>query len=339
MNIAFITIYDVYNKDRCFNETSCKIGENLLLPYIKLKEFLEKQGHNYHTVDMYNNLSDIDYVIFQDIKPSYLQGCKTMIDILRYIYHKQWKNDILQKVIKILPKEKRLLIMVEPPINCSTSYLYKVHRHFNTIFTWNDDLVDNIKYFKLNFPQIIPSYDYRISFNEKKFLTMICGNKTSSEKNELYSMRKKIIEYFENNDECTFDLYGFGWNASNLKNYQGIITSKLKTLSQYKFSICFENMSGVNGYVTEKIFDCFFAGCVPVYLGADNIVNYIPEDSFIDMRKFTCIKDLVHFLKSISIKQYEKYLNAAHCYINSSFFKETFSVEHYINTIYQKIIQ
>ena len=42
-------------------------------------------------------------------------------------------------------------------------------------------------------------------------------------------------------------------------------------------------MRNVNGYVTEKIFDAFKAGCVPVYWGAENITKYVPAECFIDM--------------------------------------------------------
>ena len=70
-------------------------------------------------------------------------------------------------------------------------------------------------------------------------------------------------------------------------SYAGEISSKRAILEQYKFSICYENMSDMPGYITEKIFDCFFAGCVPIYLGASNMTDYIPGGTFIDKRKFS----------------------------------------------------
>ena len=45
-------------------------------------------------------------------------------------------------------------------------------------------------------------------------------------------------------------------------------------------------MRDVLGYITEKIFDSFAAWCVPVYWGASNVTDYIPEGCFIDRRKF-----------------------------------------------------
>lgn len=34
-------------------------------------------------------------------------------------------------------------------------------------------------------------------------------------------------------------------------------------------------------YVTEKLYDGLVAGCVPIYLGAPNIYDYIPHNSSI----------------------------------------------------------
>ena len=38
-------------------------------------------------------------------------------------------------------------------------------------------------------------------------------------------------------------------------------------------------------YVTEKLFDAFAGGCVPIYLGAPNIEAFLPDpDAIVDMR-------------------------------------------------------
>jgi hypothetical protein len=38
-------------------------------------------------------------------------------------------------------------------------------------------------------------------------------------------------------------------------------------------------------YVTEKLFEAFAGGCVPVYLGAPNIEAFLPDpDAIVDMR-------------------------------------------------------
>ena len=39
-------------------------------------------------------------------------------------------------------------------------------------------------------------------------------------------------------------------------------------------------------WITEKIFDCFYAGTIPVYLGAPDVARWLPPECFIDMRRF-----------------------------------------------------
>lgn len=66
-----------------------------------------------------------------------------------------------------------------------------------------------------------------------------------------------MIEYLEQNDH-EFDLYGYGWEKEGFKSYKGSVKDKLEILSHYKYCVCYENMRGEKGYITEKIFDCFF---------------------------------------------------------------------------------
>jgi hypothetical protein len=81
--------------------------------------------------------------------------------------------------------------------------------------------------------------------------------------------------------------------------YRGFAESKAEILGNYKFALCFEN-SILKGWVTEKIFDCFFAGTVPVYWGAPDIQDYVPQDCFIDMRQFKDYAALNNYLKSLT---------------------------------------
>ena len=55
---------------------------------------------------------------------------------------------------------------------------------------------------------------------------------------------------------------GGRWN----NNIGGPVTDKIAWLKNYKFNICFEN-SSYPGYLTEKLFDAFAAGCIPIYWG------------------------------------------------------------------------
>lgn len=208
------------------------------------------------------------------------------------------------------------------------------HSQFSKIFTWNDELVDNKKYFKINFSHKFPEdKDLHCSlqnhFSEKKFCTLISGNKKVKHKLELYTERVRTIRWFETNTTEEFDLYGFGWDkftstnrymsfivsriplltklfAPKFSSYKGQVESKFETLRNYKFAICYENARDIPGYITEKIFDCFFAGCVPVYWGAPNIGIHIPKNCFVDRRDFSSNEELYSYLKKISVEEYEQ---------------------------------
>lgn len=58
------------------------------------------------------------------------------------------------------------------------------------------------------------------------------------------------------------------------------IKTKLEALEQYRYSIAIEN-SSTPFYFTEKITDCFLAGCMPFYYGAQNIADFFPKESFV----------------------------------------------------------
>lgn len=224
-------------------------------------------------------------------------------------------------------KEKNILICTEPPNVNPFNYMKIFHSYFIKVYTWNDDLVDNIKYFKIKLPKSSLGIKTKVKkFKEKKYLTLINSNKFSFKQpsffgKELYSERIKAIEFFEGNIPDKFFLYGRGWNKPKKYNlreqiigfkkystYRGEVADKIKLLSNFKYCLCFENLTDVNGYITEKIFDCFKARCVPIYWGASNIEKYIPKDCFIDFREFGNYEKLLIFLSSVNEKRYNRYI-------------------------------
>ena len=231
------------------------------------------------------------------------------------------------------PKEKKVLILLEPPTVEPEHYDAKYHEGFEKVFIMLDDYVDNKKHFKLFYPQpSIQMIDDVVSFDQKKLCTMIFGNKSSTHHLELYSKRREIIRFFENHAPDEFDLYGVGWEKANYPLYKGPVSSKKDVLKNYKFCICYENMRDVNGYITEKIFDAFFAGCVPVYWGAKNISQFIPKECFIAREEFESNESLYNYLKSISVDQYGEYITAIRKYLASSA-SDFFSKEYFAKNV------
>lgn len=134
---------------------------------------------------------------------------------------------------------------------------------------------------------------------------------------DIYPLRLSLIEKYARFSE--FYLFGKGWTEA-IKNWPRIqripfanypmpCSDKLITLSKFRFSICFENCI-YPGYITEKIFDSFFAGVVPVYLGAPDITDYIPSDCFINFRKFASLEELWMSLESFSESEWNNHRDA-----------------------------
>jgi hypothetical protein len=56
----------------------------------------------------------------------------------------------------------------------------------------------------------------------------------------------------------------------------------------------------MNGYVTEKLFDCLYAGVIPLYIGAPNILDDIPQEVFVDCRNFSSWTELWSYVSNMS---------------------------------------
>lgn len=255
--------------------------------------------------------------------PAYAQGAPSKIVFwnLRRPFRKHFD-------FSEFPNTSFVLFMWEPPTQMCNMYRTKYLKSFSKIYTWNDDLVDNKRFFKFYYPVLQPMIDNPPSFEEKKLCTMVSSDKSSSHPNELFSERRKVIHFFEQLHTDDFEFYGNFWDPHEFHSYRGKIDHKLDTIKNYRFYICYENMRDIKGYVTEKIFDCFAASVVPVYWGASNIEEFIPGNCFIDRRKFSSLESLYAYLKNMKKEEYEKYLANIKEYLKSDPAK-LFSKEHF----------
>lgn len=321
---------DSCNKNGVFDLNNAANRDNCYHPYYLLKnEFYEKDillnTYDYLDKDIDKNYS----LIFFDMPNS------------------------TREFIDIHPSIEKYLVIWECAIIKPINWDISLHKYFKKIFTWDDSYIDNKKYFKINFPNKIPDNLGFITNKKDKFCTIIAGNKSSSHRLELYSERVKAIRWFEQNHPEDFDLFGIGWDKlffkspfsklnrleflqklckPNFPSYRGIIQSKKNILNKYKFSICYENVKDIPGYVTEKIFDCFFAGCVPIYFGAPNIDDHVPKDTFIDKRSFTSYEELYRYLTTMNEKEYDNYINNIKNFLASDKIYQ-FSSEYFAETI------
>lgn len=77
-------------------------------------------------------------------------------------------------------------------------------------------------------------------------------------------LRKKIIDIVEQVDHVSCGGASYHNDDSLIKEFND---NKADYISHFMFNICPENVS-VKGYTTEKLFQSFSAGCIPIYYGS-----------------------------------------------------------------------
>ena len=323
-NILLYSGYDYLQNglvfdDRSFgNSLGVESGENFMWV---MREELAENGYKLSTLDNPSDIDDAEFIFFYDVPKYYGNHC--FLGIYHYVYKgNMYFKEFLKRKAQGKTKARLVVILNEPPCVMPENFDKSSLASFDLVFTYYDDLVDNQKYFKFYTPQpesVINSYAR--GYWDKKLCTFVGANKSSLIEGELYSERRKAIVFFQENHSEEFDFYGKSWDGCGFTTYKGAIDNKLEILSQYKFSICYEN-SSLNGWISEKIFDSFFAGCVPIYLGAPNITDYIPTNTFIDKRDFADYAQLYDFISRMGESEYNEYLNNIKIFLKSDGFKK-----------------
>jgi hypothetical protein len=72
----------------------------------------------------------------------------------------------------------------------------------------------------------------------------------------------------------------------------------IKFVSDYKFSICFENTSMKN-YMTEKLAIAYLAGTIPIYWGCANTEDYINMNAILYLKPDFTEEDIQALIEKI----------------------------------------
>jgi hypothetical protein len=320
--------------------------DNCLEPFIRLREALRERGYELLTADGHE-VEGCEWVWFWDV-PATSYPVRKSNPLLSWIGSLLRRGGgrrprtLVEECIDKGMQNRMALFLGEPPVVSQLNWDVEAHKAFRVIFTWDDTYVDGVKYHKFNYtmPEAFLAGP-NVPFRDKKLLVNISGNKFSSHPQELYSARRATIRYFEQNHPEKFDLYGTGWNqpeydSGYFNSYRGTVRHKWEVYPHYRFGLCYENTLGSPGYITEKIFDCMRAGCVPVYWGAPNIDEYVDEGTFIDRGVFDSDAGLAEFLLSVGEREYEQMCRAINTYLASerfSVFMPSALAETIINTL------
>jgi hypothetical protein len=219
MKKACLVVDPFYFNNRIF-DMSDQISnrDNCLYLFYVLKQQFKKYNIDISTQDI-NSIDESDIVIY---------------------------NEMPKKLPKQDQVKKSYLLVFESSLIRPDNYDTGKHESFKSIFTWNNELVDNKKYFKINFSHKIPS-NFKINKKPRNgFCCVISANKSSTRKNELYSERVRAIRWFEKKHIDNLDLYGIGWDVFKFKGkflskfnrfkFLGKVLSKLSLYPSYKVS-------------------------------------------------------------------------------------------------------
>ncbi len=329
-------IPQLFNNKIFIPEEAVKV-HHTVLPSCYLHQQALERGIEFITQDVFFNL---------EIKPKNVLMVSSLIS--------PYTSKLISAGVKPTP-----LTCQESPYIASRFYLnlkkYSSWFAYSMVFGgMKKRLSKNTQYIPMYFPESFGISEYtEVPFEEKKFLTMISGNKRLSNwKKELivklwyglsvksiYSVRQDIINFYSKS--TGFDLYGMGWDKGGVTQaeteainsvYRGPVKEKTEVLRNYKFVFCFEN-AVFPGYVTEKIFDCLVSGSIPVYFGAPDIENFVPKDCFVNFADFKSIAELDAYLRSMDKNTYNSFRSNIKSYLGSDKYNETFSQEHYAKVV------
>lgn len=339
------------------SEKTRYVGDDLTAPYVYLHAYLQGQGIGIHTADYLPEQPDenvnlyMSFGLFPDFKRI------------------SQRPDVIASAFFAFESP-----VVEPSLY---RQITANQNYFRRIFTWSDSesllyfTKQPLRCRHFHCPQSFDQAHETIwQRQNRKFLVMINANKLPRVYwKELYTERMRAVAYFS--QYGAIDLYGVGWDEPSWRLgrtripytirrlyrfgvaqwqkikpdpllqaarrvYRGKAESKSDTLGNYTFVICFENLI-LKGWITEKIFDCFFAGTIPIYLGAPDIEDYIPKDCFIDMRNFPDYPALYEYLRSLTSVEIDGFRLRAREFLSSSQY-EPFTKRAFANLI-REIIQ
>jgi hypothetical protein len=326
--------------DRLFAPETAKYGgDQILAVYIALRDYFDSRGVPVHTADLL---------------PRSQAACNIYVSLgMRSGYRKLLdRDDVILSAFFAIECP-----VVEPALYRALPKLQKVYRR---LYSWSDSDTlyplagAPLRLERFFWPQSFDQVHEDLWRREnRKFLVMMNSNKVPALRwNELYTERLRAVEHFTQFEEI--DLYGKGWDSVPFRlsygplpgtvqhglrfaerqwrrlapdplmspmrrAWKGVSESKSETLSHYQFAVCFEN-AALSGWITEKVFDCFFAGVIPIYWGAPDITDHVPAAAFIDMRAFSSYADLRRFLKELSAADIAAYREAARAFISSEGF-------------------
>jgi hypothetical protein len=213
---------------------------------------------------------------------------------------------------------------------------WKKYRHYVAYGNYGNPLVNIYLYNHISKIRqegkyvAIPFIHYRINY-----YTSLANKIMPTEETPL---QKKLFCLIINKSRLNGEIWKYAnllstvGRVDNIEIYSSIINKScydsvelLNVFNRYKFILCFEN-SYADGYITEKIFNCFFAKTIPIYKGDPNVRNYFTPTSFVDAWQDPL--KLINEIKNIYLDD-ELYMKM----VNSEKVSKTYDDENYKSVV------
>lgn len=284
MNIGFWNYYKAYNGNRMLESPHSELGDDLAYPTVHMAKVLRAAGHRCATLDR-APFSSFDAAVFFD-HPTFMD----------------------RRFLRLIARRIPLYLFAnESPMHRPDNYWRWNLWPFKKVFSWRTVWPNKPKNFvEFRLPVKVPenfSIDRTMPRNR---LCAVFSNKETAlwsgslyDTVSLYKARRESIQYFDIKREI--DLYGHGWDEWCA--WRGTVGSKRDTMQGYKFALAYEN-SSFPGYVTEKLFDAMFAGCIPIYAGAQDIARFVPPETFLEARRFRSYDALRDYMATMTASEY-----------------------------------
>jgi len=221
-------------------------------------------------------------------------------------------SDLSLQTISRVHSDRLILFTFNPEVPNSKEFSPKAKDLFSKIYTWNDDLVDDKKFFKFHIPALKEFSNDAPSFSDRMQCVLI-NTQTKFTQSLVSEKRSNLMHTMQSQ-------WTNGVDETNFEDQD--------TLKNYRFSICYEDVCNTQGYISDKIFASFSNGCVPIYLGASNITQYIPTNCFIDRRDFDTDNELCLFLSNLTEDDYNLYISNIKAFLKTKEAK-MFSMEEF----------
>ena len=271
--------------------------------------------------------------------------------------------DLDRPSVRLVKRLKRhgvpaVLVRNEPHVVAPWNYSRRNISYFDCVVDFGRDTRQTL--ISLPWPQVWPESWRRYAARKDRSARAVVmnANKLSLFAGEFYSLRRSVI------DSGSVDFFGPNWEsgfAQRLRvllgetliwfrnpgtmspssivgwfrkhnGHLGLAENKLETLSGYQVAFVAENS---REYMSEKLLDALFAGCIPVYVGPP-VANFgIPEDLVVEVEP--TLEDVKAGInKALSVDR-DVWFSRLETYLSANETKDFWSAEYVLKKLVENL--